>query len=53
MCDRSESTVVAVTINGGATYCVAFGGAASGSEISDDAHLWKFVNATGQGCPTP
>jgi hypothetical protein len=38
--------------NGGGTYCVAFGGAAGGTELQDDAVGWRVINATGQpGCP--
>jgi hypothetical protein len=44
---------VVLSINGGATYCVAFGGAAAGSEVKDDAQGWKMINATAQGCPAP
>jgi hypothetical protein len=40
-------------INGGATYCVAFGGAAGGSEAKDTDQLWKITNATADACPSP
>jgi len=43
-----------LTINGGATYCVSFGGAAGGEETGDSDVLWKIVNPTAEpGCPTP
>jgi len=42
-----------LTINGGATYCTAFGGAAGGTEIADDGELWKVLNPTADGCPSP
>jgi hypothetical protein len=44
---------IILTINGGGTYCVAFGGAAGGSETNDDAQLWKISFAVTQGCPSP
>jgi hypothetical protein len=44
-----------LTINGGgATYCVAFGGAAGGAEQSDTAGFWRVSDATAEpGCPSP
>jgi hypothetical protein len=44
---------IILTIPGGGTYCALFGGAAGGTEVKDDAQLWKVTNATGQGCPVP
>ena len=45
---------VILTINGGATYCVSFGGAALGTETADQPTLWKLLNPTAQtGCVTP
>jgi hypothetical protein len=42
------------TINGGDTYCIAFGGSAGGRESRDTAQSWRISNATGQpGCPAP
>jgi hypothetical protein len=37
----------------GSVYCVGFGNAAAGSVVADTSALWKIVNATGQGCPSP
>jgi hypothetical protein len=45
---------IILAINGGATYCVSFGGAALGTETADQPTLWKLLNPTGQsGCVTP
>jgi hypothetical protein len=43
--------LLALTITGGSTYCVAFGGAAGGTETDDSATRWRVVDATAQGCP--
>jgi predicted acyl esterase len=42
-----------LTLNGIYRYCVAFGGAAGGTETADTAGAWSMRNATGQGCPAP
>ena len=42
-----------LSIDGGGTYCVAFGGAARGSESSDSGQLWKTSNPVAQGCLSP
>jgi hypothetical protein len=44
---------IVLSINGGGTYCVAFGGAAGGSEQKDDGQVWKISNAGAQTCPAP
>lgn len=37
-----------------ATYCVSFGGAAGGTEITDDAERWFVKSPTAEnGCPAP
>jgi hypothetical protein len=46
-----DEGALALTITGGGTYCVGFGGAAGGSEVDDSATRWKIIDATGQTCP--
>jgi hypothetical protein len=46
-----DEGALALTVNGGGTYCVGFGGTAGGIEVDDSATRWKIINATGQGCP--
>ena len=39
---------------GGGRYCVAFGGAAGGTEVQDTATGWRVLSASMEpGCPTP
>ncbi len=44
---------IILSINGGGTYCAAFGGGAGGTEAVDNGQLWKVVNPTAEGCPAP
>jgi hypothetical protein len=44
---------IILTINGGAAYCAALGGAPGGITVKDDDKLWKLINATAEGCPAP
>jgi hypothetical protein len=45
---------IILSINGGGTYCVSFGGAAGGTETADQPTLWKLLVPTAQpGCVTP
>ena len=44
---------IVLTINGGATYCTAFGGAAGGTTVKDDVKGWKVINASAEACPAP
>lgn len=46
-----DEGALALTITGGGTYCIAFGGAAGGAEVDDSATRWKIINATGEACP--
>lgn len=41
-----------VSIDGGDTYCVAFGGSARGKITSNDSVRFRVVNPRGEGCPT-
>jgi len=45
--------LIILTLNGGGTYCAAFGGAAGGTEDKDTAQLWKVRNAVADACPSP
>jgi len=38
-------------LNGGDSYCVAFGGAAGGREVQDDASRWSMRRPTAEACP--
>jgi len=40
-------------LTGGDSYCVAFGGAAGGTETADDSHMWAVRNPSASACPTP
>ncbi len=41
-----------LTINGGDRYCTSFGGAAGGTETTDNANVWRIKNSTAQPpCP--
>jgi hypothetical protein len=51
--DLGDDGGIILTIAGGGTYCATFGGAAGGTEVTDDGRLWTVTNATAQGCPTP
>lgn len=42
---------IELTLGGGLKYCVAFGGAAGGTEKADDATQWRMINATAEACP--
>jgi cysteine-rich repeat protein len=42
---------VVLTINGGDSYCVGFGGAGGGSTAVDSTRIWKITNAVTQSCP--
>jgi hypothetical protein len=42
-----------LTINGGGSYCVAFGGTAGGFEQKDTAEQWAVKNPGGEACPAP
>lgn len=44
---------IVLSIAGFGSYCASFGGAAGGTETSDDAGLWKVVDATAEDCPLP
>jgi hypothetical protein len=45
---------IILQINNGGTYCVAFGGAAGGTEVQDSAQTWRITKPTAQpGCPSP
>jgi hypothetical protein len=49
--DQGDEGGVLLTIPGGGTYCAAFGGAAGGTEVMDDARQWKLTNPGAEGCP--
>jgi hypothetical protein len=52
--NTGDSGGAILTINGGGTYCVAFGDAAGGQESLDTAQTWRIMYATAQpGCPAP
>ena len=40
-----------LTLLAGDAYCVAFGGAAGGREVKDDARRWQVKKPTGEACP--
>ena len=42
-----------LTLTGGDSYCVAFGGAVGGTESKDDARTWLVKRPVGQACPSP
>ena len=42
-----------LSLNGGDSYCVGFGGAAGGVEIRDDAQQWAVKNPVAEVCPAP
>jgi hypothetical protein len=44
---------IILSINGGGTYCAAFGADAGGTEVKDTSTLWKIINASAEGCPVP
>ncbi|HYB99570.1 MAG TPA: alpha/beta hydrolase-fold protein [Candidatus Limnocylindrales bacterium] len=51
--DPGDSGGFTLTVNGGASYCVAFGGDAGGTVKADDAEQWSVQHASGEGCPVP
>jgi hypothetical protein len=51
--DNGDEGGIILTLNGGGTYCAAFGGTAGGTEDKDTAQLWKVRNAVADGCPSP
>lgn len=42
-----------LTLNGGDSYCVSFGGVAGGVEQKDTAQRWQMRKATAEACPAP
>ncbi len=47
-----DEALIVLDVTGGERYCVAFGGAAGGTETKDTATQWKAKNATAQpACP--
>ena len=45
---------IVLTVNGGGTYCVSFGGRSSGTEAADTAIMWKVINPPVEGgCVSP
>ena len=49
-----DEALIVLDVAGGERYCVAFGGAAGGTEVKDTALQWKVKNATAQpACPPP
>jgi photosystem II stability/assembly factor-like uncharacterized protein len=49
--DPGTAGGVRLDVNGGPTYCVAFGGAAGGVVVNQGAALFRVVNPTADGCP--
>jgi hypothetical protein len=51
--DPGDEGGIILAIPGGGAYCATFGGSAGGTEVRDDAQVWKITNPTAQGCPLP